>query len=109
MKVPDRGDLVVLNLHPQRGREQSKRRPGLVLSPAPFNAAFGVAFVAPITTRASRNAFEVALPPGLKIHGSILAHQVKALDWNARAATAAGHAPEDVVTRVADIVKDIVG
>lgn len=108
MTVPDRGDLIILNLHPRRGREQAKRRPALVLSPAPFNKAFGVAFVAPITSRASRNVFEVALPPGLNVAGSVLAHQLKALDWNARASTSAGRAPDDVVDRVADVVNEIV-
>ena len=108
MTTPDRGDLIVLNLEPQVGREQAKRRPALVLSPARFNEVFGVAFVAPITTRPNRNVFEVALPAGSRVKGSVLAHQLKALDWRARGAASAGKAPADVVDRVADIVKEIV-
>jgi mRNA interferase MazF len=108
MKAPDRGDLIIVNLDPQSGREQTKRRPGLVLSPARFNELFGVAFVAPITSRPEQNALEVPLPTGLRVKGSILAHQVKALDWRSRRASPAGRAPEDVVDRVADIVKEIV-
>jgi mRNA interferase MazF len=106
--IPDRGDFIVLDFRPQRGREQSKRRPALVVSPAEFNEKFGVAFVAPVTSRVSRNAFEVALPSGLDIHGSILTHQLKALDWKARGASAAGRAPDDVVAQVTEIVKEIV-
>ena len=108
MTAPDRGDLIILNMQPQRGREQAKRRPALVLSPAPFNRVFGVAFIAPITSRESRNPFEIELPPGLGVHGSVLAHQLKALDWSARHSAAAGHAPADIVDRVADIVNEIV-
>lgn len=98
----------MLNLNPQRGREQAKRRPVLVVSPARFNQVFGVAFVAPVTSRASRNDFEIALPDGLDVRGSVLVHQLKALDWGARAPRHIGRAPTDVVERVADVVKEIV-
>ena len=108
MTAPDRGDLIVLNLNPQAGHEQMKRRPALVLSPARFNDVFGVAFVAPITTKPKGNVFEVDLPSGLPVKGSVLAHQLKALDWRARRAAPAGKAPDDVVDRVADIVKEII-
>lgn len=106
--MPDRGDLIIVNLHPQMGREQKKRRPVLVLSPAPFNETFGVAFIAPITSRPARNVFEVTLPSGLPVEGAVLAHQVRALDWHVRHAAHAGRAPDDIVGRVADIVKEIV-
>ncbi len=108
MTTPDRGDFIVVNLNPQAGHEQKKRRPALVLSPAPFNEAFGVALVVPVTSRAARNAFEVLLPSGLDVNGSVLVHQVRALDWRARRAVPAGKAPDDIVGRVADIVKEIV-
>jgi mRNA interferase MazF len=108
LSVPDRGDVIMVNLEPRSGREQAKRRPGLVVSPAQFNEAFGVAFIAPITSRASRNVFEVPLPEGLEVQGSVLAHQLKSLDWNARAAKHVGRAPNEIVDRVAAIVKEIV-
>lgn len=106
--TPDRGELIVVNFDPQRGREQAKRRPALVVSPARFNAAFGVAFIVPITSRESRNEFEVPLPSGLTVHGSVLTQHLKALDWNARAVTSAGRAPEEIINRVAEIIKEIV-
>ena len=108
MKTPDRGDFIIVNFNPQAGHEQMKRRPALVLSPAPFNEAFGVAFVAPVTTREARNAFEVALPNDLPVRGSVLAHQMRALDWRARRAASAGKAPDELVGRVADIVREII-
>lgn len=108
MSAPDRGDLVMLNLNPQRGREQAKRRPVLVISPARFNEVFGIAFVAPITSRGCRNDFEVALPDDVEVHGSVLVHQLKALDWQARAPKHLGRAPMALVHRVADIIKEIV-
>lgn len=109
MTVPERGDLVILDFDPQVGREQMKRRPALVLSPAAFNRSFGLAYVAPITTKPRGHAFEVPLPDGLPVNGSVLAHQLKSVDWRGRNATHVAKAPKLVVSIVADIVKKIVG
>jgi mRNA interferase MazF len=109
MTVPDRGDFVVLDFDPQAGHEQMKRRPALVLSPADFNRVFGLAFVAPITTKPRGHAFEIALPPGSKVKGSVLVHQLKSLDWRSRRARAAGKAPASVVDQAVDIVTEIIG
>jgi len=106
--TPDRGDLIILDFEPQAGREQMKRRPALVLSPAAFNHVFGLAFIAPITTKPKGHAFEIALPAGLRVKGSVMVHHVKSLDWRARRGTAAGKVPDDIVERASDIVKEIV-
>ena len=106
--TPDRGDLIILDFEPQAGREQMKRRPALVLSPAAFNRVFGLAFVAPITTKPKGHAFEIALPAGLRVKGSVMVHQLKSFDWRARRATAAGKVPDDVVDRASDIIKEVV-
>lgn len=108
MSAPDRGDLIILDFEPQAGREQMKRRPALVLSPVAFNRAFGLAFMAPITTKPKGHAFELALPTGLRVKGSVMLHQLKSLDWRARRATAAGRAPDGLIDEAADIVKEIV-
>jgi mRNA interferase MazF len=49
-----------------------KRRPALVLSPASFNATFGLAFVAPVTTKPKGHAFEVRLPAGCGAKGVVI-------------------------------------
>ena len=108
MKVPERGDFVVLNFNPQSGREQMKRRPALVLSPASFNRVFGMAFLAPITTKPKGHAFEIPLPKQSPVRGAVMVHQLKSLDWRARHATHAGKAPADVVARATEIVAEIV-
>lgn len=109
MSVPDRGDFVVLDFDPQAGHEQLKRRPALVLSPAEFNRVVGLAFVAPITTKPRGHAFEIALPAGLKVKGSVMVHQLKSLDWRARRARVAGKAPAAVVEEAVDIITEILG
>jgi mRNA interferase MazF len=108
MNVPDRGDVVVMDFDPQAGREQMKRRLALVLSPAAFNEAFGLAFVAPVTTKARGHAFEVRLPAGFDVEGAILVHQMKSLDWRARRARVAARVPARVLDEAIAIIKDIV-
>jgi mRNA interferase MazF len=48
--VPDRGDVVWIDMHPQAGHEQRGRRPAVVLSPAVYNAKVGLALLCPITS-----------------------------------------------------------
>jgi mRNA interferase MazF len=65
--VPETGDFVWLTFDPQAGREQSGRRPALVLSPR------SLALVCPITNRAKGYPFEVAVPAAHGATGVILA------------------------------------
>jgi mRNA interferase MazF len=85
--VPSRGDLVWLEFDPQAGHEQRGRRPALVLSPLEYNRRVGLALCCPVTSQIKGYPFEVALPPGLKVTGAILADQVKSLDWRRRKAS----------------------
>jgi mRNA interferase MazF len=107
MKIPDRGDLIVIDFDPQTGHEQIKRRPALVLSPAAFNDAFGLAYVAPVTTKPKGHAFEVPLPLDSGVKGAVMVHQLKSLDWRARHARLAGSVTEATLAAAAEIVKDI--
>ncbi len=82
--VPDRGDVIWINLNPQAGHEQAGRRPVIVLSPAKYNRKVGMAILCPIMTQIKGYPFEVNIPPDLKIAGVILSDQVKCLDWKVR-------------------------
>ena len=84
--IPGRGDVVWITLNPQAGHEQAGRRPALVLSPSAYNGKVGLAIVCPITTQVKGYPFEVAVPPGSKLAGVVLADQVKNLDWRVRKA-----------------------
>jgi mRNA interferase MazF len=108
VNAPDRGDVIVLDFDPQAGHEQMKRRPALVLSPEAFNRIFGLAFVAPITSKGKGHAFEVRLPAGCGAKGVVLTHQLKSLDWRARRAKKAGTVPPEVIATASEIIKDIV-
>lgn len=102
--VPDRGDVVWLSFEPHAGHEQAGRRPALVLTPAAYQRAVGLALCCPITRRAKGYPFEVALPDGMAVAGVVLADHVKSLDWRARGAERADRAPASVATRVAELI-----
>ena len=85
-KVPDRGDIVWLSFTPQSGREQSGRRPALVISPREYNEKTNLALFCPITSQVKGYPFEVKFPDNLEISGVILSDQIKSLDWKARKA-----------------------
>ncbi len=93
--VPDTGDLVWVDFDPQKGHEQSGRRPALVLSPIEYNRVVGLFIVCPVTTRIKGYPFEVPLPPGSKIAGAVLADHVKSLDWRRRRAEFADSVDRD--------------
>lgn len=98
--VPDAGDLVWLTFDPQAGREQAGRRPALILSPRRYNHATRLAVACPITSRKKGYPFEVPLPAGGRVLGTILADHVKSLDWLRRRATFIDRASDDVMQEV---------
>ena len=100
--VPDAGDLVWLTFDPQAGREQSGRRPALVVSPASYNRKSELALVCPVTSQVKKYPFEVALPTGLPVSGMVLADQLKSLDWSKRRA-------EFIANPGRDLLDDVLG
>lgn len=98
--IPERGDIVWLQFSPQAGHEQAGRRPALVISPAAYNGKTGLALFCPITSQIKNYPFEVDLPQGLNVTGTILSDQVRSLDWRARKAKLADKAPDEILSEV---------
>lgn len=98
--VPERGDVVWITMTPQTGREQSGRRPAVVLSPSSYNGRVGLAVFCPITTVVKGYPFEVGVPDGAGVRGVVLADQVKSLDWRARQAEPVARLPEETTRDV---------
>jgi mRNA interferase MazF len=82
--IPNRGDMVWINLNPQAGHEQSGRRPALVLSPKTYNLKVGLAIVCPITSKIKGYPFEVPIPDSSPVSGVVLSDQAKSMDWKIR-------------------------
>ncbi len=107
--VPGRGDLIWLTFRPQAGREQSGRRPALVLSPVDYNGRAGLAVVCPVTSRVKGYPFEVPVPEGGAITGVVLADHLKSVDWRARGTEYADGAPDAVMAEVSAKVRVLLG
>lgn len=96
---PDAGDLIWTDFDPRVGREQSGRRPALVLSPVAFWRASRFVIVCPITSKVRPFESSVVLPPGLPIVGEILTSHVRSIDAATRPILYAG-------ARVSELVLD---
>ena len=87
---PDAGDLIWTDFDPRTGREQSGKRPALVVSPIAFFQASHFAIVCPITSRVRPFLTSVVLPAGLPISGEVLTSHVRSIDTIARRISFAG-------------------
>lgn len=98
--APDRGHLIWIDFSPHAGHEQGGRRPGLIVSPALFNANSKFALACPVTSKVKGYPYEVAIPDGLPLKGVILCDQLKSLDWVARNAVYICDLPAEVMDEV---------
>lgn len=98
--IPERGDVVWIDMNSQAGHEQAVRRPAVVLSPSAYNSKVGLALLCPVTTQIKGYPFEVNIPKGFKVSGTILSDQVKSLDWKVRHAEFFDKIPEPVTLEI---------
>ncbi len=96
---PDVGDLVWTDFDPILGREQARRRPAVVLSPAAFFDNTGFVIVCPITSRVRPFPTSVVLPEGSPISGEILVANIRSLDGLARPLRLIGAKVDEGVAR----------
>ncbi|MBV9748775.1 MAG: type II toxin-antitoxin system PemK/MazF family toxin [Acetobacteraceae bacterium] len=107
---PDAGDLIWTSFDPQVGREQSGRRPALVVSPVAFWRATRFTIVCPITSRVRPFNTSAVLPPGLPISGEVLTSHVRSIDTLARPVATAGAAvPAAVLAEVRGKLAALIG
>jgi mRNA interferase MazF len=106
---PEAGDLIWTDFDPRTGREQSGRRPALVVSPAKFNQVTEFAIVCPITSRVRPFGTSVVLPPGLPISGEVLTGHVRSIDLLARPIIYAGQVPPAVLDDVRAKLAVVIG
>jgi mRNA interferase MazF len=107
--IPDSGDIVWIMFNPQAGHEQAGYRPALILSPKAYNAKVGLAILCPITSQIKGYPFEVLIPEGLEVKGTILSDQVKSLDWKARKADFRGKLPPEQFNQVVRKLSTLIG
>ncbi len=99
---PRRGDVILIDLDPVKGHEQGGRRPAVVLSADQYNRIVGLAVVVPITTKPKGYPFEVKIPQGSRVKGTILADHIKCIDWQVRNADLFDSLPYEVLQEIED-------
>ena len=110
--IPDRGDVLHIDLEPVRGREQRGKRYILVLSVADFNR-FGLVLACPITEGgafAREHGFAISLSGGGRLtQGVVLCHQARTLDYKERSGQFLETLPADLVEEVLARVRTLLG
>ena len=97
--VPDRGDILTVNLSPTVGHEQRGVRPVFVVTPKFYNAKVGMVVICPITKHAKGYSFEVNLEES-GVEGVVLSDQVRTIDFRTREAKFMTRVGEETVCRV---------
>lgn len=107
--IPDRGDIVWVQMNPQAGREQAGHRPAFVVSPKSYNGKVGLALMCPLTTKVKGYPFEVHVN-GTDIQGVVLSDQIKSLDWKAREARfgekASRAVTDEVIAKIEALIRN---
>lgn len=108
----ERGEIIKINLNPTEGREQSgNARPCLVISNTQYNVKRqGIVLVMPITSTMKPSVkMMIPLPAAAKVHGSVIAEQVRTVDLSMRWWTTTGEVlPKPWVDKVVDTLSLII-
>jgi mRNA interferase MazF len=107
--TPEAGDLIWTDFDPGVEREQSGRRPALVLSPAEFCRTTEFAIVCTITSRVRPFGTSVVLPPGLPVSGEVLTSHVRSIDTVTRPILHAGRVPAAILDDVRSKLSALIG
>ncbi|MEL6384621.1 MAG: type II toxin-antitoxin system PemK/MazF family toxin [Cyanobacteria bacterium J06626_18] len=98
--IPQRGDIIRLQLDPRTSSEQAGYHPAIVISPAAYNRVSKLLLLCPITSRQKGWPFEVPLPETMATYGVVLVDQLRTADCQVRRATFVEKAPSILVTEV---------
>jgi len=97
--IPNRGDIVWINFNPQKGHEQAKKRPALVISSKTYNEKTSLALMCPITSHIKGYPFEVTIKEKV-VSGVVLSDQIRCLDWHARKISFIQRVKPSIVSKV---------
>lgn len=101
--TPDTGDIAWVDFSPHAGGETAYRHPAVVLTPATYSTATGLALVVPVTTKAKGGTFEVPIRGTRRARGVALANELRSIDFVARHAEKFDDCPADVLRLIRGI------
>ncbi|MBQ8135677.1 MAG: type II toxin-antitoxin system PemK/MazF family toxin [Clostridia bacterium] len=98
------GDIIIIDLNPRTGHEQSGSRPAVVVSNDFFNQKTDMTLICPVTSTNRAFPLHIPLDKRTKTKGNILCEHIRAVDLNARQFRVAEHLPEDLLERVIEVL-----
>lgn len=107
-RIPQRGDIIKLQLNPQIGSEQAGFRPAIVISPQAYNQISNLILICPITSKKKGWGFEVSLPDNMKTFGIVLSDQIRIVDCTKRQAIYIESSPQELVDQVLGKIKTLI-
>ena len=105
--IPERGDIIWLVLDPRTGREQSGRRPALVLSHQAMAEHTRLVIIMPITSKVIGLPYEIVLK-NTKTRGAILPFHLRSVDYVACKATFIEKVPDAILAKALKAIQNMV-
>ena len=102
------GDIVYVDFDPTQGREQSGRRPALVISAAKYNDMRDLVWLCPISSTVKPLRFLIPLDDRTKTQGAVICEQVRTIDLLVRKCHYVEPIPKDLLKKVLDAVSAII-
>lgn len=106
-KVPEIGDIILIDFDPQVGHEISKRRPALVVSRTFFNENTNFIWVCPISSTIKNYPTDILLDGNTKTQREIKVNQIRSLDYKNRGWIYLEKAPAEILLKVKHIIDAI--
>jgi mRNA interferase MazF len=102
------GDVILVDFAPTKGREQTGRRPALIISNTRYTGQSNFALACPIT--GTVKPMKVRVPPDerTKTQGDILCEQVRIIDLLKRDHLVVEQIPKDKLREVRNVVNALI-
>jgi mRNA interferase MazF len=100
-------DIVWLDFEPSRGREMSKVRPAIVISPKYYNERAELILACPITSVSKGYPYEISISIP-KVSGVIMADQVRSVSWCDRKVRFITKAPPEFLEEVRAMLNTLI-
>jgi mRNA interferase MazF len=79
--IPEKGDIVWVYIKDSVGREQSGRRPAVVISSKEYNENSSTILICPITTNSGEWVWKYQIPDINDVSGYVLVDKIQSIDY----------------------------